>query len=206
MGVDIRGAGFGQGGCSGLLRRGRPGSVVRGLCLCSSRKGGLQCGSRGLAVIKRCRYLPLRWFRCWRRRPLFFTAGGCLGLACWCLGPGCLDAAEISVHLGDVGNLRCPFFMGRAGRRRLGDNEYGRVVWGRKVGIRASGLLRGLGSTWPVWRGLGWWGCEPEVLSDAPLLRDLQGERLAPPDRGGDAVMGDGPDGEVACEAGAGRS
>lgn len=57
-----------------------------------------------------------------------------------------------------------------------------------------------------MWRGLSWWGCESEVLGDAPLLRDLQGERLAPPDWGGDAVMGDGPDGEVACEAGAGRS
>lgn len=48
---------------------------------------------------------------------------------------------EISVYLGDIGNLWCPFFTGCTGRRRLGQNNYGRVTWRGKVGVCAFRLL-----------------------------------------------------------------
>lgn len=57
---------------------------------------------------------------------------------------------EIGVHLGDIGNLWCPFFTGHTGRRRLGENKYGWVTWREKVGVGAFRLLWSLRSTWLV--------------------------------------------------------
>lgn len=122
IGVGIRGA--------GLLIRNRLVSWIRRLCLCSRNEGRFWQGGSGLAVFLCGGCLLWRWFRadclrCWGSRPFVFVADSSLGQV-WCggLSPGRLDTVEITVHLGDTGNLWCPFFTGSTGRRRLGANRY----------------------------------------------------------------------------------
>lgn len=71
--------------------------------------------------------------------------------------------------------------------------------------ICAFKLLGSLGNTWLMQWGLSWGGGEPEVLSNASLLGDLQHKGLALAEGGVHTMMGDWLDGEVHWEAGGAR-